>query len=103
MHPEDFDSRRLRAGTARVEVPDLPLHPGQYRASVFIAEQGAPYDYRRDVLSFEFVPRRPIAARCLPIETIGPLIVQARWELSEQESMPKTVLSTACADEACAR
>ena len=81
MHPDDFSGTKMARGTARVLVPDLRLHPGEYRASVFLAEMGAPLDYRRDVLSFEFVPRRPIAAKCSPIETIGPLIVDARWTL----------------------
>jgi len=85
MHPEHYNSQSLAEGTARVRVPDLHLHPGEYRATVFLAEMGAPLDYRRDVLSFEFVPRRPIAAKCSPIETIGPLIVDARWELLPNE------------------
>jgi lipopolysaccharide transport system ATP-binding protein len=103
MHPEDFDPQRLSCGIARVVVPDLPLHPGEYRASVFIAEQGAPYDYRRDVLSFDFIPRRPIAAKCSPIEMIGALIVQARWELEERDQATGAVPAIACADESCAR
>ncbi|MDB6022890.1 MAG: transporter ATP-binding protein [Pedosphaera sp.] len=81
MHPEDYHAEEMTRGTARVLVPDLKLHPGEYRASVFLAEMGGPLDYRRDVLSFEFVPRRPIPAKCSPIETIGPLIVEAQWEL----------------------
>jgi lipopolysaccharide transport system ATP-binding protein len=83
MHPQDFNGGKMTHGTARVLVEDLKLHPGEYRASVFLAEMGAPLDYRRDVLSFEFIPRRPIAAKCSPIETIGPLIVEASWTMEE--------------------
>ncbi len=98
MHPEDYKAQPMREATARVHVPDLRLHPGEYRASVFLAEMGEPWDYRRDVLSFEFVPRRPIAARCPPIETIGPLIVEARWELipTVVSILPATVLDENC-------
>jgi hypothetical protein len=102
MHPDDFEPQRLRAGTARVVVPDLPLHPGQYCVSVFIAEQSAPYDHRRDVLAFEFVPRRPIAAKCPPIESIGALIVQARWELEDDEVVGDSLGIADCVDESCA-
>jgi lipopolysaccharide transport system ATP-binding protein len=99
MHPADYHAQSVRNATARVHVPDLRLHPGEYRASVFLAEMGAPLDYRRDVLSFEFVPRRPIAAKCPPIESIGPLIVDARWELlpNEAEILPASVVNENCA------
>ena len=99
MHPANYNSRSVREATARVHVPDLHLHPGEYRASVFLAEMGAPLDYRRDVLTFEFVPRRPIAAKCPPVETIGPLIVNARWELlrEEPEAAPALDVNENCA------
>jgi lipopolysaccharide transport system ATP-binding protein len=99
MHPMHYNARPVQAATARVQVPDLRLHPGEYRASVFLAEMGAPLEYRRDVLTFEFVPRRPIAAKCLPIETIGPLIVDARWELllKEDDASPAFVFDENCA------
>jgi len=102
MHPDDFEPQRLRAGTARVVVPDLPLHPGQYCVSAFIAEQSAPYDYRRDALVFEFVPRRPIAAKCPSIESIGALIVQARWELEDDDMVGDSLGIADCVDESCA-
>ena len=86
MHPAGYDATSVREATVRVRVPDLRLHPGEYRLSAFLAEMGAPLDYRRDVLSFEFVPRQPIAAKCPPIETIGPLIVDASWELLAPEN-----------------
>ncbi len=100
MHPAHYNSRSVCEATARVHVPDLCLHAGEYRASVFLAEMGAPLDYRRDALAFEFVPRRPIAAKCPPIETIGPLIVTARWELllrEENEAAPALGLNENCA------
>ncbi|MBC8097626.1 MAG: ABC transporter ATP-binding protein, partial [Akkermansiaceae bacterium] len=90
MHPEHFTPQHLSSGTARVVVRDLPLHPGEYRVSVFLAEQGAPYDYRRDVLTFDFMPRKPVAAKCPPIETIGALNIEAHWELNGEnhDSVP---------------
>jgi len=99
MHPDDYAAANVREGTARVEVPDLCLHPGEYRMSVFLAEMGAPLDYRRDVLSFDFVPRRPIAAKCPPIETIGPLIVNARWEMFAGKTSvdPMVAIHESCA------
>jgi len=98
MHPTHYRAQPVREATARVHVPDLRLHPGEYRASVFLAEMGAPLDYRRDALTFEFVPRRPIAAKCSPIETIGPLIVDARWELlpNGNQNSPALVLDENC-------
>jgi lipopolysaccharide transport system ATP-binding protein len=99
MHPEGFNHQSLETGTARVFVPGLPLHPGEYRASVFLAEQGGPYDYRRDVLSFDFMPARPVAAKCPPIETMGPLNVNARWELSGNGAVPAPAV---CLNENCA-
>jgi lipopolysaccharide transport system ATP-binding protein len=100
MHPAHYNSHSVCEATARVHVPDLCLHPGEYRASVFLAEMGAPLDYRRDALTFEFVPRRPIAAKCPPIETIGPLIVNARWELLPDENAAAPILGL---NENCAR
>lgn len=99
MHPADYHARPVREATARVLVPDLRLHPGEYRASVFLAEMGAPLDYRRDALTFEFVPRRPIAAKCPPIDIIGPMIVDARWELLPvaNKTSPVPVLDESCA------
>ncbi|MGE5413413.1 MAG: ABC transporter ATP-binding protein [Syntrophomonadaceae bacterium] len=50
------------AGEARVvvEIPALDLAPGLYALDAAVhARDGAPYDYRRDVLRFEVTPRRP--------------------------------------------
>ena len=50
------------AGEARValEIPALDLAPGLYALDAAVhARDGAPYDYRRDVLRFEVSPRRP--------------------------------------------
>jgi lipopolysaccharide transport system ATP-binding protein len=90
MHPDGFKPRRMTTGKAQVFVPDVPLHAGEYRASVFLAEQGAPFDYRRDVLSFDFMPKKPVGAKCPPIETIGPLNVDARWALQEESAQPES-------------
>jgi len=50
------------SGEARValEIPSLDLAPGLYALDAAVhARDGAPYDYRRDVLRFEVAPRRP--------------------------------------------
>ena len=50
------------SGEARValEIPALDLAPGLYALDAAVhAKDGAPYDYRRDVLRFEVTPRRP--------------------------------------------
>ena len=80
MHPEGFSPKPMTTGIARVQVSDLPVHPGEYRVTVFLGEAGSNYEIRRDVISFDFVPRVPVV-NCPPVESIGPLNVEARWEL----------------------
>jgi len=58
---EGFRPERF-AGEARIalEIPALDLAPGLYALDAAVhARDGAPYDYRRDVLRFEVSPRRP--------------------------------------------
>ena len=58
---EGFRPGRL-AGDARVtlEIPSLDLAPGVYSLDAAVhARDGAPYDYRRDVLRFEVAAERP--------------------------------------------
>jgi hypothetical protein len=58
---EGFQPVRF-SGEARValEIPSLDLAPGLYALDAAVhARDGAPYDYRRDVLRFEVSPRRP--------------------------------------------
>jgi homopolymeric O-antigen transport system ATP-binding protein len=57
------------AGEARValEIPALDLAPGLYALGAAVhARDGAPYDYRRDVLRFEVAARRPGAGVWCP-------------------------------------
>jgi lipopolysaccharide transport system ATP-binding protein len=58
---EGFRPSRF-SGEARIalEIPALDLAPGLYALDAAVhARDGAPYDYRRDVLRFEVAPRRP--------------------------------------------
>jgi len=58
---EGFRADRF-AGDARVvlEIPALDLAPGLYTLDAAVhAQDGAPYDYRRDVLRFEVTADRP--------------------------------------------
>jgi lipopolysaccharide transport system ATP-binding protein len=80
MHPKGFSPKALTCGIARIQVPGLPVHPGEYCVTVFLGEAGLNYEIRRDVISFEFVPKTPVV-NCPPIEGIGPLNVEARWQL----------------------
>jgi lipopolysaccharide transport system ATP-binding protein len=80
MHPDGFSPKPMTSGIARVRVSDLPVHPGEYRVTVFLGESGSNYEIRRDVISFDFIPRVPVV-NCPPVESIGPLNVEARWEL----------------------
>ena len=70
LRPERF------AGEARIalEIPALDLAPGLYALDAAVhARDGAPYDYRRDVLRFEVAPRRPGAGVWSP---------ERRWHFS---------------------
>ncbi len=72
---EGFRPERF-AGEARValEIPALDLAPGLYALDAAVhARDGAPYDYRRDVLRFEVAPRRPGAGVWSP---------ERRWAFS---------------------
>jgi lipopolysaccharide transport system ATP-binding protein len=80
MHGEELAARPMSRGSARVAVDALPLHPGEYRATVFLAEAGRQHDCQRDVVTFDFMPRKPVV-NCPPVESIGPLNIPARWVL----------------------
>jgi lipopolysaccharide transport system ATP-binding protein len=80
MHSEGFAAKPMTVGVARIMVPDLPLHPGEYAITVFLGETASNYDIRRDLVRFDFVPRRPVI-NCPPVESIGPLNIRAQWSL----------------------
>jgi len=66
----------LFSGEARVvvEIPSLDLAPGVYAVDAAVhARDGAPYDYRRDVLRFEVTADRPGAGVWSPVR---------RWSFS---------------------
>jgi lipopolysaccharide transport system ATP-binding protein len=92
MHPEGFSPQPMTEGIARVEITDLPVHPGQYGVTVFLGEAGSNYDIRRDVIAFDFIPRFAVI-NCPPIESIGPLNVRARWDLKGIKLVEKWRLS----------
>src|SRR5256886_1654027 len=50
----DFDCSPVRCGVASLSVPDVPLHPGLYRVSIWLGEQDRIYDYLADAAGFEF-------------------------------------------------
>ena len=80
MHPDGFLPRPMTEGVARVEISDLPVHPGAYGITVFLGEAGSNYEIRRDIIAFDFVPQYPVI-NCPPVESIGPLNVRAKWDL----------------------
>ncbi|HEY6147436.1 MAG TPA: Wzt carbohydrate-binding domain-containing protein, partial [Thermoanaerobaculia bacterium] len=56
--PLDFSGE----GSVRLEIPALALAPGIYSVDAAVhARDGAPYDYRRDVLRFEVTAAVPTA------------------------------------------
>jgi ABC-type polysaccharide/polyol phosphate transport system ATPase subunit len=72
---EGYRSERF-AGDARiaVELPSLDLAPGVYAIDAAVhARDGAPYDYRRDVLRFEVTAERPGSGVWSPVR---------RWSFS---------------------
>lgn len=81
MHPGDgVAAKPARRARAVLEVPALPLHSGTYRLSLSLQDgPHTTFDRRVDAISFDFVSPR-FYPDLPPVETIGPLQVQARWQ-----------------------
>jgi lipopolysaccharide transport system ATP-binding protein len=69
-------------GTATLEIPDLPLHSGLYKASLWLTALGQPgvLDQRPDAVAFEYVSPHFVAS-LPPTEVIGHLRVEGAWTM----------------------
>ena len=56
IHGENYPQRGLKVGTIRMEVRALPLASDNYRLSIWLSDIHADYDYKPDILSFDFRP-----------------------------------------------
>jgi lipopolysaccharide transport system ATP-binding protein len=89
LHGDGYVPAVLDAGVATVTVPDLPLHSGVYKVSVWLTDRhGTVHDVKTDALLFEFV-----AAEALPqglsVQVIGPLRTAASWTLAPAAARPE--------------
>ena len=72
-----YEPRRLRAGTTRVRLscPELRLAPGEYLVDVAVhAQDGAPYDYHRNLLTFTVTAKD---------RGVGIYFPKHRWEFED--------------------
>src|SRR5262249_31732611 len=82
VHGEGYQSARVRQGVATLRIPDLPLHSGSYRLSVWLSDgHHTIYDKKADVLVFEFVSPYVLPGG-LSTDTIGPYRTRGQWTLA---------------------
>jgi lipopolysaccharide transport system ATP-binding protein len=80
IHAENYPQRGLKAGTIRMEAHALPLASDNYRLSIWLSDIHADYDYKQDVLSFDFRPEAANAIRPSN-EVTGHLDWPATWSI----------------------
>lgn len=77
FHPQHEQIKGLTSGVLRCEAQGLPISPGQYHLSVWLADWHEDYDSKIDILSFEvdedYSGPRP------PASTVGFLAWPAVW------------------------
>jgi hypothetical protein len=87
LHADGYDHAPLRSGVAVLSVPDLPLHSGIYKASVWLHDrQGTLHEKKTDAVTFDFVAREALPSNLLT-SVIGPLRPAASWTLAPAEEL----------------
>jgi lipopolysaccharide transport system ATP-binding protein len=80
IHAENYPQRGLKAGTIRMEAHALPLASDKYRLSIWLSDFNTDYDYKQDILSFDFRPEAANAIRPSN-EVTGHLDWPASWSV----------------------
>ena len=83
MHPEAWPGLGITEGVLTCQARRLPLAPGAYTLSVWLAGWHENYDYKPDLLRFVFRPNEENASRPAS-EFIGHLDWQADWSSCER-------------------
>lgn len=82
VHPDGYEARPVSEGESVMEIENLPLHSGSFRASVWLSDPTrGTFEHRPDAVSFEFVSPKFIP-NLPPAEIIGPYQVDARWKMT---------------------
>ncbi|MFL5240819.1 MAG: ABC transporter ATP-binding protein [Gemmataceae bacterium] len=82
LHSDGYCGQTTKAGAATVEVKDLPLYSGFYKASIWLTDRhGTVHDTKPDALTFEFVAPEALP-HGLSTDYIGPLRIHAAWKLT---------------------
>ena len=84
FHGTGYNSGKMSRGTISFKVEDLPLCGGHYRLSVWLGDWQGDYDYRPDILAFEFKngeapPNRPSSDNTGYLELVG------QWQIVKSD------------------
>lgn len=73
-----FDGTPVRSGVAWLKIPNLPLHPGLYRVSLWLGEKGQNTDHWPEAVAFQHFNSPSLPAGLQP-EVVGSTRVAGRW------------------------
>lgn len=80
IHNENYIEVSTINGISELFVPNIPLHTGTYKMSVWLGDKNTDYDFKQDAIYFEFISNKKVGSYNIETSIIGSINLISSWK-----------------------